>query len=367
MKELEIFNLYETSNDRINNEFEKKIETSLNIKLDYEKIFYNTYWIEIIEETIPYIDNILRNPNRFIVNEEELVKIELARRITVDSIKHLSRNTNLIQDYDIKTGDVKPSKILNINKEESYDTYENRVIYTLIQNMKYYISEMKNAIVELNSIKEKDEKQLEYEGKTKVFGEEISLTTQIKTQLNNEKNNTEELLERISNLEERIVDLSSTEVYKEIDKKHITLVHPPIRKTNLILKNVNFQYAMNLWDFLQEETTDNFKHIKDKKEYVEENELKKMMDETFLIQYLIIDSLEKDKLENEENQKKIAEQTINQMIQRVMSLDVTITENDLQEMVANKYEEIKYKSMATISEIQKIFKQHIDRYLDKIK
>lgn len=55
-----------------------------------------------MEETVPYIDNILRNPNRFIVNEEEIVKIELARKITVESIKHLSKNTNLIQDYDKK-------------------------------------------------------------------------------------------------------------------------------------------------------------------------------------------------------------------------------------------------------------------------
>ena len=64
------------------------------------------------------LDNILRNPNRFIVNEEDIVKIELARRVTVESIKHLSKNTNLIQDYNKETGDVRPSKILNINKEE---------------------------------------------------------------------------------------------------------------------------------------------------------------------------------------------------------------------------------------------------------
>lgn len=40
-----------------------------------------------MEQTVPYIDNIFRNPNRFIINEEEIVKIERARRITVESIK----------------------------------------------------------------------------------------------------------------------------------------------------------------------------------------------------------------------------------------------------------------------------------------
>ena len=91
------------------------------------------------KRTIRYLDNILRNPNRFIVNDEEIVKIELARRITVDSIKHLAKNTNLIQSFDEVTGEVRPSKILNINKEECFNTYENRFIYSLITIMKMYI------------------------------------------------------------------------------------------------------------------------------------------------------------------------------------------------------------------------------------
>ena len=49
-------------------------------------------------ETIPYIDNIFRSPNRFIVNEEEVVKIEQAKKITVETIKHLSKNTNFIHE-----------------------------------------------------------------------------------------------------------------------------------------------------------------------------------------------------------------------------------------------------------------------------
>ena len=88
-----------------------------------------------------------------IVNEEDIVKIELARRVTVESIKHLSRNTNLIQDYDKDTGDVKPSKILNINKEESFNTYENRFIYSLIQNMKGFIARKKSAGIVESSLK----------------------------------------------------------------------------------------------------------------------------------------------------------------------------------------------------------------------
>ena len=123
MDDLTIFDLYQQTNSKTIDSFSNKIDSNVHVTSKYDKVECNYEWLDIMEDTIRYIDNILRNPNRFIVNEEDVVKIELARRVTVESIKHLSRNTNLIQDYNKKTGDVKPSKILNINKEERYHTY----------------------------------------------------------------------------------------------------------------------------------------------------------------------------------------------------------------------------------------------------
>ena len=114
---LEVIDLYQKTNSKSTRSFLDKIDSNLKVKSDYEKVDSNLEWLTKMEDTIYYLDNILRNPNRFIVNEEDIVKIELARRVTVESIKHLSRNTNLIQDYDRKTGNVRPSKIININKE----------------------------------------------------------------------------------------------------------------------------------------------------------------------------------------------------------------------------------------------------------
>ena len=146
MKDLGILDLYEKVNKEKTTNFIEKIDSNLRVQTQVKKTVKDVEWIEKMEETIPYIDNILRAPNRFIVNEEEIVKIELARKITVDSIKHLSRNTNLIQSIDKETGDVRPSKILNIKKEENYNTYENRLIYTLIQNMKLFIDNRKKTL-----------------------------------------------------------------------------------------------------------------------------------------------------------------------------------------------------------------------------
>ena len=116
MGNLNVVDLFEKADNAKVNNFADHVSSELKVVTDYDKIECNYEWLEIMEDTIRYIDNILRNPNRFIVNEEDIIKVELAKKIGVESIKHLSRNTNLIQDYNKKTGDVRPSKILNIIK-----------------------------------------------------------------------------------------------------------------------------------------------------------------------------------------------------------------------------------------------------------
>ena len=138
MSNLKVMDLYNNTGGKTAEKFLDNTRSNLLVSTDVNKVEADFEWLDLMEDTIRYLDNILRNPNRFIVNEEEIVKVELARRITVDSIKHLSKHTNFIQEIE-DNGDVKPSKILNINKDESYDTYENRLIYTLIENMRNFI------------------------------------------------------------------------------------------------------------------------------------------------------------------------------------------------------------------------------------
>ena len=114
--DLKVLDLLENVNKKRVKEFNKNIKSNYKIETNYEKNDVDFEWLNMIESTVRYLDNILRSPNRFIVNEEEVVQIEKARKITVESIKHLSKHTNFIQEIE-DNGDVKPSKILNINKE----------------------------------------------------------------------------------------------------------------------------------------------------------------------------------------------------------------------------------------------------------
>ena len=197
MDELNVLKLYNESDNKKKDKFSNNLNSELRVKSDYDRVTCNFEWLELMEDTIPYIDNILRNPNRFIINEEDVIKIELAKRVTVESIKHLSKNTNLIQEYDKKTGDVKPSKILNITKEESYDTYENRLIYTLIQNMKFFIDRRKKSLEAILGIESKNNKTLEYNAQTSADSEKIEINLALKSALDQQEDKSNEKLEEV--------------------------------------------------------------------------------------------------------------------------------------------------------------------------
>lgn len=314
MKDLEILDLYEKVNKENTTNFIGKIDSNLRVRTQVKKTIKDIEWIEKMEETIPYIDNILRAPNRFIVNDEEIVKIELARKITVDSIKHLSKNTNLIQSVDKETGDVKPSKILNINKDETYDTYENRLIYTLIQNMKVFINSRKSTLNEELDSETRDDKKIDYTGTSKTINEKIGINLSLNSTLDygdgKSPNDTADLLKRIEKLEKDITNLENTEVYKTLDKLHVTLVREPIKKTNVILKNVNFQYAMKLWNYLRDNFEDKTMQIDEEKDYIDKGDLKNLLDEIFMLQYIAMKTIDEDKMENEEVQEEVKEAMI---------------------------------------------------------
>lgn len=367
MAELNVVSLYNKTNDKQINNFSKSINSSLRIVTDYDKVECDYEWINLMEETIPYIDNILRNPNRFIVNEEDVIKVELAKKVTVESIKHLSKNTNLIEDYNKKTGDVRPSKILNITKEESYNTYENRLVYSLIQNMKLFIEMRKQDLVSETS--EKNDKSFEYSGSSSLGNEKIDISMNINSKSmkkHKEKNDIGMGLDqRLEKLNQDIAMLTNSEVYKLIDKLHLSLITPPVKKTNLIMKNVNFQYAMKLWDYLHQVHESSTVRKKDKQDFMDDGEYKSLVDETFMLNYLIMDSINKKEISNEEKEG-VQEKIVNNMVNQVLKLNSNISEEQLKDIVGQQYTVVKYKSVTSDKEIKKIFREHINKYMKNI-
>lgn len=376
MDNLGIIDLYQ--NDKEKNsikEFMEKTDSTLNVETERKRTTLDTEWLEMIEGTVQYIDNIFRTPNRFIVNEEEIVKIEQAKKVSVETIKHLSKNTNLIQTIDEVTGDVTPAKLLNVRKEESYDTYENRLIYTLIQNTRMFIKRRKEELmssisVDSNEEQNKNNKNIQYNATSNTKDEKISINMSLDSKLDTvgdtSKEKIQNILARIEAVEKKIDVACNSEPYQVIDKQHITLIREPIRKTNVVLKNVNFQYAMKLWTYLKENYNIGVSEEEEYQNYKDNGELKQFIDETFLLQYIAMKTLDEDKQENETTHKEIQETMVDQMIEKMIDMDVEVTEEQLTEMIVQRYEVIKYRKTEIIKEIQQIFKEQIEKYEEQI-
>ena len=367
--ELKVIELYNNSDEEIINRFNSSLKSKYNITSNYEKIEADFAWLDIMEDTIMYLDNILRNPNRFIINEEEIVKVEQAKRITVESIKHLAKHTNFIQEIE-DNGDVKPSKVLNINKDESYNTYENRVIYTLIGNMRLFIEMKEKSFISASSLK--DDKRCEYEGTTRIGAEKININLVISSKTDYSKEDGQKngmtVPQRVERLKLKISDLTNMPVYVSLAKEHVARVIPPIKKTNLILKNVNFQYAMKLWDFLQAYRDDDTKIIKDKNN--EENDLtiKQLLDDSFLLTYLTISSYNnKNNSEIDEQSKlELIEDITNKMIDKIVEMNSDLPIEKIQEIIGDKIAIIKNKKEASLVELEHKFNDKIQAFTERI-
>lgn len=365
---LKIMDLCENCDTSKAEKFIQKIDSNVELKLDYDKIKNNNEWVDIINDTIPYIQNALDKPNRVLNNNEEILQIEKTKKVTVDSIKHLTKHTNLIQDID-KDDNVLPLKVLNVLKEESFATYENRFIYTLILKMNMYIRKRKEKIIDQGEQAYKEDKTMQYTGNTVIGKEKVGINIAINSSLNTKageakNDDNKEILDVIEKLEKKMLDLMNTSTYKIFEKSRFLLITPPLKMTNALLKNPNLQCAVKLWNFLIASMEENGERIKNTEIIKDNKNLKNFIDESFFLDYLILNSFDqKGKIKNEE---KYIEILLENILNKALSINSNISEEQINKIINKKYRVIKNKIIIRNTEIENIFKESINKYITKI-
>ncbi len=217
----------------------------------YTRKNYDNSWIGTIEDCIVSLDNIVRNPRKFIVIEEDIVDISLARSISVESVKHLSQHTNLISSVD-KNGMVIPSKILNTSKEESFDIYENRFIYTLLLKVRDFIdrrfTEIQNALLRSGEIDISVESEFSIDRNKVKYKLDGAANFPFDAVVKKKGEGLTDV-ERVTHIKSIISDFLASPFSREM--RTCALVRPPILRTNVILKNPDFKKALVLWQFIE--------------------------------------------------------------------------------------------------------------------
>ncbi len=206
-------------------------------------------WVDAIEEGLKHLDTVLRNPRVTIEDVEEVVPIALSRKITVESVKHLAQHTDLIQDYDPVTNTITPSKVLNVHKEESMMTYENKFINTLVDRLYVFIIRRYEKLQEVA----KDEEVFSLSYNTDVddkMGKQMSVSLKLETTDSLETVNESGLTvwERVENLKKAVEGYKGSYFCQAMGSVYI---RPPVMRTNAIMKNVDLKACLTLWQFIE--------------------------------------------------------------------------------------------------------------------
>ena len=226
-------------------------KNSFQISQRFQKQIFDESWIDTLEDCIVALDTIVRNPRKFIVVEEDIVDISLARSISVESVKHLAQHTNFISSV-TKDGMVIPSKILNTSKEESYEIYENRFIYTLLLKTKDFIGRRYNLIKQANANSDQIVVNVTSDfSPDKDSNITYTMSTTANMPVERVVGTAEDhtLIERVERINSIVGSFLASPFAKEMVS--CALVRPPITRTNVILKDPNFKKALVLWQFIE--------------------------------------------------------------------------------------------------------------------
>ena len=225
----------------------------------YEKYIERTVdiaWVEMIEQTIIPLDTIIRNPRRFIKNEEEILPIEMVKNVTTEGIRHLAQHTNMIAT--VKGDEVTPQRMLNIHKEESFETYENRFIYTLLQKLQYFLDKRLQALMAKTG--SQDMLEMRLDGKFDTGKDQVAYKLEFSYITPHVDLSDEELkinadvstlssMQRVERIRRILYDFMGSQLIRTLEG--CALVRPPLTMTNVLTKNQDFKKAVDLWMFIE--------------------------------------------------------------------------------------------------------------------
>ena len=351
---------------------------NVDSEMDYRSLFQSDLlvfdWVDEMEFACPYIDIIVRNPKLTLIQEKNVVKVERAKRVNVDSVKNLAKNTHYINKIKDDQS-VEPKKILEVRNEETFNIYENRFLYTLIDDMARFIRDKEQI---LNHFELIENKRMEYAATTKAAGEKIHIEVAISSEsLPNQKidKKLEEEIKKVKKRLKRIKDYISSwyhsPMMKQLEREHVKPIKPPLKKTNITLKNPNFRIAARLWDFIraydldEKENNQNNTNLNDSIEL-----LKGFLDHSFFIDYSVLNSMNTQKRMQKKTMTEYALVILTEEVHRIVSLllssGVKITDEELLTLIAKEIKAEKKERLVGSDDVKKKFQTAMDEYLERM-
>ena len=206
-------------------------------------------WISMIEDSLDAINTIIEKPRRFITTEEEVVPVSLAKKISADSVRHLSQNTQFLAPSD--DGSVHPTRILNVNTVETYDLYENRFIYHLIQRLLTFVDKRTDVIFWStgNEIRNRFKMHSKIDDAYEEIEYNVEMTVKNRQSFAENDADNMDVFMRIDRVRRLVMALRGASFCQIMNG--CSAVRSPIQRTNLIMKDPNYRKCYQLWQFME--------------------------------------------------------------------------------------------------------------------
>lgn len=206
-------------------------------------------WISMIEDSLDAINTIIEKPRRFITTEEEVVPVSLAKKISADSVRHLSQNTQFLAPSE--DGQVHPTRILNVNTVETYDLYENRFIYHLIQRLLTFVDKRTDVIFWStgNEIRNRFKMHSKIDDAYEEIEYNVEMTVKNRQSFAENDADNMDVFMRIDRVRRLVMALRGASFCQIMNG--CSAVRSPIQRTNLIMKDPNYRKCYQLWQFME--------------------------------------------------------------------------------------------------------------------
>ena len=326
-------------------------------------------WVETIENAMQSLQYVILNPRKFIEEQREVVNIAIARNISTESVRHLLQHSNYIDKYNEKDGTVIPNRILNVYKEESLNTYENRFICTLVGELQFFINKRYDAIFEAS----KDElgAYLEMNSKVDNYTETVDYKMQIKirdkqTDKVNESEQ-EDIFSRVIRLHRLINTLVSSEFIMTM--RRFPAVHHPIVKTNAIKKNRDYKACYELWNFIHSYSQVGVSVNLLRQDPNISREFEKDIYDSIVWNYSMLhnylNGVDELNIDREPRKKEMDNQYIRQVLEEIVQGMPNVPDATLRKLIQNELTEIQNRRKQEKKTAEKVLKKKRKRFLRK--
>lgn len=241
-------------------------------------------WVNAVEGALEAMDWLVRNPTHYIAETEEILPIEMTKKITGRSVVHLCQHTNFITtDGD----DIIPKKMLNVFRDDSLMTYENKFLNTLIARLAIFVKRRYDIAVNYGVDELVDELNYQSTFEDGDAKGKVTVTVEYRVPNTDKAANSlfgTELWRRIERVNTVTQEFLRSEFVEKMERRY---VNPPILRTNAIVKNKYFRQCLALWDFIERYDDAGYGLVVEENALDVQNDYAEVLGKTAAMQYMM--------------------------------------------------------------------------------